>query len=265
MDIEHVFDTLTLVDRRRRFTSLLDGNLPFVLIGCGRPISKPGGLDQTYKFEPHPEYYWLTGSRRWGGALAFDANEGWIHFVRPVDAVERLWEADVASPEGRDIKELEGWLKNRPHHPIATLGAPIPNVHSDEQLSADIQLLMDEARRVKDSAELEILERACQATAAGFIRARQVIKPGITERAIQIEIEADFFRSGADDVGYETIVAAGSHAAVLHSRPSQKLVADDDVVLIDAGGAIAGYTADVTRTFSAGSRFTSEQQEWLST
>jgi Xaa-Pro aminopeptidase len=31
-------------------------------------------------------------------------------------------------------------------------------------------------------------------------------------------------------------------------------------VLIDAGGAIAGYTADVTRTFSAGSRFTSEQQ-----
>jgi Xaa-Pro aminopeptidase len=68
------------------------------------------------------------------------------------------------------------------------------------------------------------------------------------------------FRSGADDVGYETIVAAGSHAAVLHSRPSQTLVADDDVVLIDAGGAIAGYTADVTRTFPAGSRFTSEQQ-----
>jgi Xaa-Pro aminopeptidase len=256
----HVFDTATLAKRRQRFIALLGGNPPLILIGCGQPIAKPGGLDQTYKFDPHPEYYWLTGSRRWGGVLALDANDGWTHFVRPVDAAERLWEADVASPQGRDIKELEAWLKDRQGRQVATLGAPILNVQGDDQLSTDIKLRLDEARRVKDRSELEILERACQATSAGFAHARQLIRPGITERTIQIELEAEMFRSGADDAGYETIVAAGSHAAVLHSRPSQYTVADDDVVLIDAGGAIAGYTADVTRTFPASSRFTAEQQ-----
>jgi Xaa-Pro aminopeptidase len=255
-----VFNTATLDQRRQRFVSLLDHNPPLVLVGCGQPISKPGGLDQTYKFEPHPEYYWLTGSRRWGGVLAFDADEGWTHFVRPVDAVERLWEADVDSPQGTDVEQLEDWINKRPGQPIAVLGAPIPAVPGDEQLSAYAKEHIDAARRVKDGSELALMERACQATAAGFARARQVAKPGTTERAIQIEIEAEMLRSGADDLGYESIVATGPHAAVLHSRPSEKRVAEDDVVLIDAGGAIAGYTADVTRTIPAGTRFPAEQQ-----
>jgi Xaa-Pro aminopeptidase len=55
-------------------------------------------------------------------------------------------------------------------------------------------------------------------------------------------------------------VATGSHAAVLHFQPGEKIVGEEDVVLIDAGGAIAGYTSDVTRTFPAGNQFTAEQQ-----
>jgi Xaa-Pro aminopeptidase len=238
----------------------LDREGLLVLIGAGLPIAKPGGLDQTYPFLPHPEYYWLTGCRRWGGVLALAPDEGWTHFVRPVEAAERLWEADIAAPVGRDVKQLEDWLKERAAHPIAGLGAPIAGVQADQELSAAVKVCIDEARRVKDEAELAILERACTATAAGFARAQEVLRPGVSERTIQIELEAEMFRHGADSVGYETIVAAGSHAAVLHSQPSERIVAEDDVVLVDAGGAIAGYTADVTRTFPAGSRFTAEQQ-----
>jgi Xaa-Pro aminopeptidase len=255
-----VFDTAILTNRRQRFASLLNEDPPLVLVGSGEPIPKPGGLDQTYAFVPHPEYYWLTGSRRWGGVLAFDANDGWTHFVRPVDAVERLWEGDIPTPPGTNIKQLDDWLTARSGRPIAVLGAPVSQVQSNDELSAELKSRIDEARRVKDNAELAILERACHATAAGFARARQVARPGTTERIIQIELEAEMLRHGADDVGYETIVAAGPHAAVLHSQPSQQTVAAADVVLIDAGGAIAGYTADVTRTFPAGSRFTAEQQ-----
>jgi Xaa-Pro aminopeptidase len=255
-----VFDSATIDERRQRFVSLLDRNPPLILVACGEPIPKPGGLDQKYPFLPHPDYYWLTGSRRWGGVLAFDTDEGWIHFVRPVDALERLWEADVTSPPGIDIKQFEEWLKGRLGRPVVALGAPIPQVQNNEELLTNIKSRIDEARRPKDSSELEILGRAIQATAAGFTRARQVIEPGTTERAIQIELEAEMFQRGAQDVGYETIVAAGSHAAVLHYHPGDRPVAQHDVVLIDAGGAIAGYTADVTRTFPAAGRFTAEQQ-----
>jgi Xaa-Pro aminopeptidase len=146
---------------------------------------------------------------------------------------------------------------------MVLLGAPVAQfaqLQGNEERTAQIQLRIDEARRVKDGAELAFLERACQATAAGFARAREVTQPGTSERAIQIEVEAEMLRCGAEAAGYETIVATGSHAAVLHSQPSDRTVAEDDVVLIDAGGAIAGYTADVTRTIPAGSRFTAEQQ-----
>ena len=51
-----------------------------------------------------------------------------------------------------------------------------------------------------------------------------------------------------------------ARAAILHSTPGPTIVGPDDVVLIDAGGEVAGYTADVTRTFPAGERFTPEQQ-----
>jgi Xaa-Pro aminopeptidase len=254
------FSNETINERRRRVADTLGPHAPIVLVGAGAPVPKPGGLDQTYAFQPHPEYYWLTGSRRWGGVLAFDPQEGFIDFVRPVDAVERLWEGDVESPPGRDVRQLNDWLTARAGRPMAVLGASIEGVKDDGPLSGHVQAEIDALRRVKDDAEIELLRRAAQATTAGFARTRQILRPGLTERDIHIEIEAEFFRNGADDVGYGTIVAAGSHAAVLHSQPSRRVVQRDDVVLIDAGGAVAGYTADVTRTYPAGGRFTAEQQ-----
>lgn len=255
-----VFDSSTIENRRRRAVSAFGDNPPLILIGAGRPIPKPGGLDQTYAFLPHPAYYWLTGYRRWGGVLAYDANDGWTHFVRPVTAVERLWEADVDSPPGTDVDQLENWLKQRNGRKVAALGGDIDHVEPDLDLSREFALRLDRARRPKDSAEMEILHRACRATAAGFARAREIIKPGATERAIQIELEAEMYRNGAEVVGYDTIVGTGPHAAVLHFKPGEKVVESGHVVLVDAGAEILGYTADVTRTYPAGDRFTVEQQ-----
>ena len=123
-----------------------------------------------------------------------------------------------------------------------------------------MKVRLDTVRRRKDSAEVELLGRAVKATAAGHAKAREVIRPGISERHIQIEMEAEMFRQGADCMGYGTIVGVGSHAAVLHFEPGDRVVTPDDLVLIDAGGAISGYTADVTRTYPAEDRFTPRQQ-----
>ena len=52
----------------------------------------------------------------------FDAAEGWTHFVRPVDAAERLWEGEPeASASGGepeaiatiDVAQFDDWLKAR--------------------------------------------------------------------------------------------------------------------------------------------------------
>ena len=255
-----IFERDVLENRRRRAAKAFGRQSPTVLIGAGEPIPIPGGLDQTYPFKAHPEYYWLTGSQRSGGVLAYNQQEGWTHFVRPVTPSERLWEGNPEAPEGEDVAGLSGWLNRYAGAGIATLGSPVRGVKSDDELAADMRVRLDTVRRRKDSAEVELLERAVKATAAGHAKAREVIKPGISERHIQIELEAEMFRQGADAVGYGTIVGVGSHAAVLHFEPGDRIVKSDDLVLIDAGGSIFGYTADVTRTYPVEERFTPMQQ-----
>jgi len=258
----NLFDETYIHARRKKAEAALGANSPIVLVVAGEPIGKPGGLDQTYPFVPHPLYYWLTGSRRWGGVLAWEPDHGWTHFVRPVTADERLWEGGGTAPAGTNVSQLPEWLSARSGRSLVVVGAPLTNLPTadDKERASEIAERLDAVRRAKDEAELALIQRAITATAAGFRRAREVIRPGVTEREVRIELEAEMWRQGADEVGFDTIVGAGSNAAILHFAPSQRVVGPQDVVLVDAGGAIAGYTADVTRTFAASGQFTAEQQ-----
>jgi len=246
--------------RRFRAAEALGRDGALVLIGAGRPIPKPGGLDQTYPFQPHPEYYWLTGSRRWGGVLAFTPRNGWVHFVRPVSDDERLWEGAVDEVEGEDVAHLPAWLETHRDLRVALLGSPVDGVAGNADLAASLRERLDAVRRRKDAAELQLHARAVAATAAGHARAREMIRPGVSERQIQIELEAEMFRHGAEAVAFGTIVGAGSHAAVLHFHPGERIVGPADLVLIDAGGDVEGYVGDVTRTYPAEDLFTPKQQ-----
>ncbi len=256
-----VFEDHVLETRRVRVAQALGQDPPLLLLSAGDPISVPGGLDVTYPFIPYPEYYWLTGVRRSGGVLAYDSEHGWTHFVRPVTTKERVWSADIESPQGRDVESLPQWLEEcQRDRSIVVIGAPLDGVPVDEELAGTIKLQLDEVRRVKDQAELDLLQRSLGATAAGHRRVQELIQPGVTERELQIEMEAEMFRHGADVVGYGTIVGFGSHAAVLHSEPDDTTLNKSDLVLVDAAGQVSGYTVDVTRTYPAVGRFTPEQQ-----
>jgi Xaa-Pro aminopeptidase len=105
---------------------------------------------------------------------------------------------------------------------------------------------------------MRIAERA---TSAGFAAIAPLIEPGRTEREVQIELEAAFFRNGGDALAFETIVGGGPNAAVLHFPPTTRPFVDGDLVLIDAGAEYRGYCSDITRTYPASGRFTPEQLE----
>jgi Xaa-Pro aminopeptidase len=255
------FDTETLHARRERAARSLGDTGPIVVVGAGEPIGKPGGHDQTYEFIPHPEYMWLTGARRPGGAVVYVPGQGFTDFVIPASADERLWEGEPEIPEGRDIASLRAFLdENGRGREVVRLGSLVDETAHLVPASADVRARMDHARRPKDDAEISLYTRAVDATVRGHARAREVTRPGVTERFIQIELEAEMFRAGAERTGYGTIVGAGENAAVLHFSPSSRVVGEKDLVLVDAGAEIAGYTADVTRTYAATGTFTPEQQ-----
>lgn len=132
------------------------------------------------------------------------------------------------------------------------LGARLPDLAADAALSEGVRDIFTDLRRPKDLHELCLLQRAVAATAAGFARLPGLIQPGVTERALQIELEAAFFRHGGTRTGYGTIVGAGPNSAVLHFEPSSREVRAGEFVLVDAGAEVDRYVADVTRTFVAG-------------
>jgi Xaa-Pro aminopeptidase len=229
-----------------------------VLIGAGDRILIPGTGDQTYPFLSHPEYFYLTDRECPGAALAFDPQDGWTDFVPDVSERERIWEA-ARQVEGTSIGLLGAWLAARRGRPVVALGCELPGLRSDAERTASLREKLSYVRRPKDEVELGRIRAAAAATAAGYARMPEVIRPGVTERAIAIEIECAFRRAGGDRTAYDTIVGSGPNSAVLHFAPSDREVAAGDLVLIDAAAGAGRYVCDVTRTFPATGAFTPEQ------
>jgi Xaa-Pro aminopeptidase len=239
-----------LEQRRARAAAAWKERDEVVLIHAGTPIPIPGGADQTYPFLAHAEYFWLVDRETPGGVLAFDPAEGWVDFAPETTVAERVWEGRGDGP-GVALSKLEGWLAARAGRPVAHLGAALPNAGGTDAHALALREALTHARRPKDAAELERLRAACAASAAGFAHVVPLIRAGLTERTIQIELEAGFFRAGADRTGYGTIVGSGPHAAVLHFEPGAREVRAGETVLIDAGAEIRRYTSDYTRTYRA--------------
>ena len=193
-----------------------------VLVGAGHQIPVPGRGDRAYPFRAHSEYLYLTDRERPGGVLAFDPHEGWVDFVVPVTRAERLWEGAAADePVGVPVAELRTWLEQRQGRPIACLGAAVPDVASAAEVEADLRYGLNHVRRQKDAVELERMRAAERATRAGFAQVAPLIEPGRSERELQIELEAAFFRGGADFLAFDTIVGSGPNSAVRHFPPSR--------------------------------------------
>jgi Xaa-Pro aminopeptidase len=245
-----------MLERRRRAAAeawnLDDG---VVLVEAGRPVPIPGRGDPTYPFRAHAEYLWLTDRERPGGVVAYDPAHGWAEFVVPVTTEELLWTGIEGDREGvpdgtRPVDDLAAFVAGREPRMLGATRDP----------DAALRDALIRARRPKDDVEIERMRTAAAATAAGFAELVPLIEPGRTERELQVALESGFLRNGGDFFAFDTIVAAGDHAAVLHFSPTARELVDGQVLLVDAGAEHRGYAADVTRTYPVGAAFTAEQQ-----
>lgn len=255
-----------------------------VLIAGGLPVPI-AGTDQFHEFHAHPEFRYLAGIAEPAGILAFDPRTGWELFVAYPTFEDRIWTGDGPDPEAlahaagipaRPIEELSPWLERRRGEPLALLGnhdlAENPGGYRlpplarfelarDADLEARLSWQIAEARRSKAPDEIAAMRRAAAASVAGHLLALRTARPGMTERALQVELEAEFFRHGAPRTAYGSIVGTGPNGAILHFTPTDRRLGEGDLVLIDAGAEVDGYASDVTRTFPAGRRFTGLQRD----
>lgn len=256
---------MNFASRQQRAAEQLSADQATVIVVSGEPIPIPGGQDQTYPFVPHPHYRWLTGSARPGGVMAFDPGAGWTDFRVPVSAAEQIWEGVQPSTLGsaQDVAGLPQWLEKRKSRPLAVIGSPAPLAGDAEPTQAAFARL-EHLRRTKDKHEVTLVQRAIAATAAGFAALPGWLGPGVTEREVGVRLEAVFFMAGAAKTGYGTIVGSGTNSAVLHWPPTSRAMQAGEIVLVDAGGEVDGYTADVTRVYPVSGTWTAQQSELYS-
>ena len=248
--------------RRERIARALALTNEILLAGAGHPVPRPELSDQQLPFVAHQEYYYLTGIADAAGAvIAFDPQSapdgrslgegGWTSFVPEVTEMERVWEGREQLP-GELLGKLPAWLAARPGRPVVMLGAPVAGINFDEARTAAVREALKHARRPKEPGEIALMRACAATTAAGYAAVQPFLRPGITERRMQIELEAEYFRHGAPRTGYDAIIGTGPNSAVFHGSPSHRVAQEGDFILIDSGAELDRYVIDVTRTYVAG-------------
>jgi Xaa-Pro aminopeptidase len=125
----------------------------------------------------------------------------------------------------------------------------------------DLRNILHEKRLFKSATEAEIMRRAGQISAQAHCRAMQFCAPGKFEYQLEAELHHEFAMQGARYPAYGTIVGSGDNGCILHYTENQSQLVEGDLVLIDAGGELHGYAADITRTFPVSGRFSEAQAQ----
>ena len=118
--------------------------------------------------------------------------------------------------------------------------------------------LLHELRLFKSPLELDVMRAAAAVTAEAHGLAMRATAPGGNECEIEAVIDGTFRRRGGSP-GYTTIVGGGDNATILHYIANDCPLVDGDLLCVDAGCELQGYTADVTRTWPVNGRFTADQ------
>jgi len=253
--------------------------------------------DVHYPYRQESSFFYLTGFEESNAFLVLVPQP--IHqktyrsilFLSPKDPIKELWEGKMIG--------IEGALENYPvdeAYPYSDLLKTLPRLFSHAQrvfyhlgrdreldhqiihaLKAYQQSLgrtglpflsiedsfgpLGEMRIRKRPEEIENIKKSCEISAQAHRKVLSEVRAGMKECEVAHLIDFYFYQGGCQRLGYESIVAGGKNAAVLHYQPHSDLLKEGDLLLIDAGGEFNYYSADITRTFPIGRKFTPVQAQ----
>lgn len=249
--------------------------------------------DSDFPYRHDSDFYYLTGFTEPGATLFMVVTGKGAHshlFCRPKDLEREIWDGWRLGPEaapaylGIDTADsidkiddlLPGYIENQAaiytrliqgNKESAQLTQWLKKVKANARNGAttpaalfDAEALIHEMRLFKDAHEIAIMRQAGKIAAAGHIRAMQHARPGLHEYHLEAELLHSFRYQGAQSVAYNTIVAGGANACVLHHRAGYTDLKDGDLCLIDAGCELDGYASDITRTFPVNGVFSGPQK-----
>lgn len=289
-DPDSAFDPAPYADRRRRLLAHMRARGGGAAVLATAPVALRN-RDAAYPYRHDSDFHYLTGfaePEAWV-VLVAGREDRTILFCRPRSEQDEIWEGLRCGPEaaagrygfdeawpvdeldarlpellaglpavyaplGTDpaAARLHGWLARA--RELARGARPVPSAWHD------LRAVTAGMRLVKDASEQDVMRRAADIAAAAHLRAMRAARPGLREYEIEAELLYEFRRRGAQAPAYESIVAAGANACILHYPAGDAVLRDGELLLIDAGCELDGYASDITRTFPVGGRYSGPQR-----
>ncbi len=277
------------VARRQRFIEQMQDN-SVAFFAANALVTRSN--DTEYLFCQHKYFYYLTGFNEPDAVLALVKSDiiECVLFCQPKDPIAEVWhgrrigekqaKSDYLFEQTATVAQLDNialemladksaiyycqgdnqqleqrifrWLSELKTK--SRLGISAPNK------LVDCQSILDEMRLFKSDAELDVMRQVNIISGKAHQRAMEKTRPQMFEYQIEAELLHEFVRHGARHAAYNSIVAGGDNANILHYTDNSEPLNDGDLLLIDAGGELAGYAADITRTFPVNGKFSEPQK-----
>lgn len=279
------------INRRAAFIASMADN-SVALFGAAKEVTRSN--DTEFGFCQNKNFYYLTGFNEPDALLLLikhnEQESQAILFCRAKDPLEEVWHGRRIGPEKAveqysfdqcfTLAEAEQLIpqylcdKSQLHycHGVDALFEQrilrwLSVVRSQAKLGKktpttiiDCTPVINEMRLIKSDTELDIMRKVNVISGAAHQRAMEKTSVGKFEYQIEAEILHEFARNGARYAAYGSIVAGGDNANILHYTENSDVLNNNELLLIDAGGELAGYAADITRTFPVNGHFTDEQK-----
>lgn len=116
---------------------------------------------------------------------------------------------------------------------------------------------MSEQIIIKSPREIELMRQAGKITAGARTIARQAVADGVTTKQINKYVHEYITKNGAVPtfLGYGGFPAAACisvNEEVIHGIPGKRIVHNGDIVSVDVGASIGGFTGDCAGTYACG-------------
>ncbi len=211
----------------RRYLSGFSGSAGYLLISNGQPVLVTDSRYTEQAANQAKDYRVVQGRSGWD------------------------WLVDWLKETG--VKRLGFESQNMT---VATHDALLEALKKDGSLN-DVSLIgasgmAEQQRTIKDGEELQLLQKALDASDAAMEAVCPEITEGMTEREVAWRMEKAMRDFGADGLSFDTIVASGPNGAMAHHQPSDRAIQRGEPIVIDMGAIARGYCSDITRTVVVG-------------
>ena len=212
----------------------------------------------------HPaDIRWAVGFTGSNGLLVVTPSEA--HFVTDgrytTQAADEVTDAEIHVPSGHALADHvrdAAFLADVSSVAIQADRLTVSAFDTYRDLFPDVTFqpvkeLLSAAVAAKSPENVEAVARAQRVTCEVFEALLPSVREGVTEQELAAEITYLHLKRGASAMSFEPIVASGARGALPHARPSGKALQAGELVVIDMGAYLDGYSSDLTRTVAVGS------------